>query len=141
MQNFKQVLEVMKRDYKENNFCTVASIATAFDWSAGKAHRLMKKHGRPHRSGPSWYGFQRALEDAAQKAERDIEWMDFEGVTINRFRKAHPTGVYIIAVHRHVLTLRDGEFQDWTEDTAGKRKIRACFTDDKGHWFGVAKIN
>lgn len=140
MQSYQQVLRVMKCDYNENNFCTVASIATAFNWSAGKAHRLMKKHGRPHRRGPSWYGFQRALEDAAQKAERDIEWLGFVGVTINQFRKSHPTGTYIIAVNAHVLTLKDGEFEDWTERTAGKRKIRACFSNE-GRMFGVAKIN
>lgn len=137
MQSFEQVKEVMQRDYKENNFCTVVAIACAFNWSAGKAHRLMKKHGRPHRKGPTWREFTRAVEAAGEKAGRDVKFTRaFDGLTINRFRKERPTGTYIIGVRGHALCLKDGEFMDWTADTAGRRKIIGTMSAG-----GVAIIN
>jgi hypothetical protein len=123
-QTFEAVQAVMRGPYKENNFCTVAAIACAFNWSAGKAHRHMAKHGRPRRGGPSWYGFREAVEAAGRKAEREVTFTRaFDGMTISRFRKEHPRGTYIIGVNGHALCLKDGEFMDWTAQTAGRRKI------------------
>jgi len=137
MQSFEQVKEVMQRDYKENNFCTVVAIACAFNWSAGKAHRLMKKHGRPHRKGPSWRDFKKAVEAAGEKAGREVTFTrQFDGLTINRLRKERPNGTYIVGVRGHALCLKDGEFMDWTADTAGRRKIIGSMSGG-----GVAIIN
>ena len=137
MQSFEQVKEVMQRDYKENNFCTVVAIACAFNWSAGKAHRLMKKHGRQHRKGPKWYCFKEAVEAAGKKAGREVKFThQFDGLTINRVRKECPTGTYIIGVRGHALCLKDGEFMDWTADTAGRRKVIGYMSGG-----GVAIIN
>lgn len=125
-QNYQHVRTIMtsRSGYNEHNFCTVVSIACAFNWSAGKAHRLLAKHGRQHRKGPSWEVYSRALEDAGKKAGRSVSYLqDFNGMTISRFAKEHPAGTYIIAVKGHVICLKDGEFQDWTADTAGRRKI------------------
>ena len=137
MQSFEQVKEVMQRDYKENNFCTVVAIACAFNWSAGKAHRLMKKHGRQHRKGPKWHRFKEAVEAAGEKAGREVKFTrQFDGLTINRVRKECPTGTYIIGVRGHALCLKDGEFMDWTADTAGRRKVISHMSAG-----GVAIIN
>lgn len=125
-QNYEHVREIMRSrsGYNENNFCTVVSIACAFNWSAGKAHRLLAKHGRPHRKGPKWTDYTLALQEAAEKEGRSVSFFkNFNGMTINRFAKEHPTGTFIIAVKGHVICLKDGEFQDWTADTAGRRKI------------------
>lgn len=125
-QNYEHVREIMRSrsGYNETNFCTVVSIACAFNWSAGKAHRLLAKHGRPHRRGPKWTDYSMALEEACKKEGRSVSYLkDFNGMTINRFAKEHPTGTFIIAVKGHVICLKDGEFQDWTANTAGRRKI------------------
>lgn len=123
-QNYEHVRYIMQNDYNEHNFCTVVSIATAFNWSAGKAHRLLKKHGRSHRSGPAWSQYSQALEEACHKEGRALElFREFNGMTINRFTKEHPKGTWILAVKGHVICLKDGELQDWTADTAGRRKI------------------
>ena len=125
-QNYEHARMILKSfsGYNDTNFCTVVSIACAFNWSAGKAHRLLAKHGRPHRRGPSWEAYSRALEEACKKSGRSLSYLkDFNGMTINRFAKEHPTGTYMIAVKGHVICLKDGEFQDWTADTAGRRKI------------------
>ena len=137
MQSFQQVKEVMQGDYKERGFCTVVAIACAFDWSAGKAHRLLKKHGRPNRNGPTWRDFTRAVEAAGEIASREVKFThQFDGITINRLRKLRPTGTYIVGVRGHALCLKDGEFMDWTADTAGRRKIIGCMSAG-----GVAIIN
>lgn len=125
-QNYEHVRMIMRSHsgYNENNFCTVVSIATAFNWSAGKAHRLLAKHGRQHRKGPRWDQYSMALEEAGKKEGRSITLFNhFNGMTIGRFAKEHPTGTWIIAVKGHVICLKDGIFQDWTADTAGRRKI------------------
>ena len=125
-QNYEHVRMIMRSQsgYNETNFCTVVSIACAFNWSAGKAHRLLAKHGRPHRRGPKWTDYTLALQEAAEKAGRSVSFFNnFNGMTINRFAKEHPTGTFIIAVKGHVICLKDGEFQDWTANTAGRRKI------------------
>lgn len=125
-QNYEHVRMILssRSGYNETNFCTIVSIATAFNWSAGKAHRLMTKHGRPHRRGPSWDKYSMALEEACKKSGRSVSYhKDFNGMTIGRFAKEHPKGTWIIAVMGHVITLIDGEFQDWTAKTAGRRKI------------------
>ena len=125
-QNYEHVRMIMRSQsgYNETHFCTVVSIACAFNWSAGKAHRLLAKHGRPHRRGPKWTDYTLALQEAAEKAGRSVSFFNnFNGMTINRFAKEHPTGTFIIAVKGHVICLKDGEFQDWTANTAGRRKI------------------
>lgn len=145
-QNYEHVRMIMRSQsgYNENNFCTVVSIATAFNWSAGKAHRLLAKHGRPHRRGPSWGSFRKAVEEAAEKAGRDVQFLGaYDGMTISRFCKENTTGTYIVAVKGHVLTVIDGVMQDWTADTAGRRKIayRSGFNSSKYEGaYGVARI-
>lgn len=140
-QNYEHVRYIMRNDYNEHNFCTVVAIATAFNWSAGKAHRHLTKHGRPHRRGPAWSDFRKAVEAAAEKAGREVNFTsDFDGMTINRFCKERQTGTYIIAVKGHTLTVIDGVMQDWTADTAGLRKIAYRSGFGSGAFGGVAKI-
>ena len=64
----------MRVRYNEHNFCTVAAIATAFNWSAGKAHRLLAKHGRPHRGGPKWANYTTAVMEACVFGIPDEQW-------------------------------------------------------------------
>jgi hypothetical protein len=125
-QNYQHVRMIMtsKSGYNETNFCTVAAIATAFNWSAGKAHRLLAKHGRPHRSGPKWANYTTAVMEACVKAGKDWTFTDaYDGMTIGRFCKENPKGTFIVSVKAHTLTIIDGVMQDWTADTAGRRKI------------------
>ena len=144
-QNYEHVRMIMKSPsgYNENNFCTVVAIATAFNWSAGKAHRLLAKHGRNHRKGPKCSGFTPALIEAAGKAGRSIEFTkEFDGVTINRFTKQNTKGTWVLLVRGHTLTVIDGVIQDWTADTAQRRKIATStwFTQDGKNIGGAARI-
>lgn len=140
-QSYMEAREILRDNYRDTNFCTVVALATAFNWSAGKAHRHMAKHGRPHRRGPAWSDFRKAVEAAAEKAGREVQFTsDFDGMTINRFCKERRTGTYIIAVKGHTLTIIDGVMQDWTADTAGRRKIAYRSGFGSGAFGGVARI-
>ena len=144
-QNYEHVRMIMKSQsgYNEHNFCTVVSIACAFNWSAGKAHRLLAKHGRTHRRGPDWTAYSAALREAASKEGKSLSfYFQHNGTTINRFIKEHPTGTWIIAVKGHVIAVKDGEAMDWTANTAGRRKIgyRSGMTDTQRLDFGVCRI-
>jgi hypothetical protein len=142
-QTFENVHEVMTGAYKENNFCTVVSLAVAFNWSAGKAHRHMAKYGRKYRRGPEWDQYTKALLDAAESEGKTVVFSrDWNGVTLNKFVKAHPKGTWFICVKGHITVLIDGKLHDWTEDTAGKRKIayRSAFEMNGKYDYGIAKI-
>jgi hypothetical protein len=141
-QNYQHVRHIMLNDYKDYNFCSVVAVATAFNISAGRAHRLLAKKGRVNRRGPEWSWLTDVIREEAKRHGKYASFTkDWDGVTINQFKKAHPTGTWILAVKGHVLTLKDGEFQDWTADTAGRRKIgyRSAFHMD-GQAFGVCYI-
>jgi hypothetical protein len=122
-QSFTEIKSVMFNDYNERGFCTVAAIAMAMDWSAGKAHRYMKRFGRPNRCGPSAYAFHNAVEGLKEHGVTLHHIASAEGMTLNRFCKEWDVGTYIVMVYGHALTVIDGVPQDWTADTAMRRKI------------------
>lgn len=141
-QTYEDARGVLTRDYKDRGFCSVIAVATAFNISAGRAHRLLAKKGRRNGRGPEWSWLTDVIREEAQRHGKHASFTeDWDGTTINQFKKAHPTGTWILAVKSHVLTLKDGEFQDWTARTAGRRKIgyRSGFNMD-GRDFGVCYI-
>ena len=127
-QDFKELQAVAQGAYNENGFCTVAALALCLDWSFGKAHRHMKKHGRLNRRGMHWTVWLPALKDAATKAGKDVKRVQqYDGLTLNRFCKQRVKGTFYVKVNRHALCIRDGIIHDWTADTAGRRKIQMLF--------------
>ena len=142
-QNYEHARMILKSPsgYRDTNFCTVIAVATAFNWSAGKAHRLLAKHGRPHRRGPSWTNFRNVVEEACEKAGKRTRYTDaYDGKTIGRFCKENPRGTFIVAVKGHTLAVIDGVMQDWTADTAGRRKIAYRSGFGQGASYGVVEI-
>lgn len=116
-QSFEQCKEQVSR-YRENGCCTVIALANTMDWSFGKAHRFMAKHGREHGRGMAMY----QISAVMTKLGKDRE-IAYKGMTINRFVKDHPKGSYYVLVRGHALAVVDGIVQDWTGDTAQRRKI------------------
>jgi hypothetical protein len=114
--------------YRENGCCTVVALACTMDWSFGKAHRHMAKHGRKNRQGMRMSVWLPALREAAEKEGKTISHVDFAtGMTINRFAKTYRKGTFYVRVNGHALAIVDGVMQDWTANTAGRRKILNCF--------------
>jgi len=120
-QTFEQCKEQVSR-YRENGCCTVIALANTMDWSFGKAHRYMRKFGRRDRKGMSTADIVIALG----RLEKTFS-SDCNGMTINRFVKSHPKGSYYVLVRGHALAVVDGTVQDWTGDTAQRRKVLGYF--------------
>lgn len=131
MQTYDQLMPVMGA-YREHNCCTVVALACTLDWSFGKAHRHMAKHGRESRKGMRIQDWLPALREAALQDGKKVQRIDdAAGMTINRFVKTHPSGTYYIRVRAHALAVVDGQIQDWTAGTAQRRKILDCFVITK----------
>ena len=137
-QNFKELRQVGLNDYKDKNFCTVAALACTLDWSFGKAHRWMARHaGRTNGRGVYLRDWLPAIKMAARAEGKRFETYDgircqtYTGLpttmTLNRFCKEHPRGIYYVQVNGHVLAIVDGAMLDWTAETAGRRKIQNCY--------------
>jgi hypothetical protein len=133
-QNFKDLANTAVVNYKDTNFCTVAALAMTLDWSYGKAHRWMSKHGnRFHRRGMYIMAWRPAIEGAAKSVGKRFFEGDYHlrgdgrAMTLSRFCKEHPTGTYYVQVNRHAVAIVDGVMHDWTADTAGRRKIITSF--------------
>lgn len=118
-------LERVAEAYREKNDCTVKAIAAACGVSYGKAHRTLAKLGRQRGRGASLMMIHRAVDavmGTATDYHHTYKGSDI-GLTLNRFRKAHPTGSYIICSRGHAMAVVEGELIDWTADTAGRRKV------------------
>ncbi|UCD25349.1 MAG: hypothetical protein JSW51_05375 [Gemmatimonadota bacterium] len=118
-------LERVAEKYGELNDCTVKAIAAACGVSYGKAHRTLTKLGRLRRRGATVTQINAALDAIMGTDTNVIESYRGSsiGLTLNRFRKAHPTGSYIICSRGHAMAVVEGELIDWTADTAGRRKV------------------
>lgn len=134
-QSFKELATVGTVNYKDRNFCTVAALACTLDWSFGKAHRHMAKHGRKNGHGMYESDWAPAIAEAAIKAGkrfvpyRDIYTAQFSanGKTLKRFCKDNPKGTFYVKVRGHAVAIVDGVMHDWTADTAGRRKIISAY--------------
>ena len=124
MQTYSEARDVLKDQYKDNNFCAVISLATAFDWSAGKAHRLLKKKGREHGRGTPMGVILSAMNTALEmtnKKSKMESYFKHERPTISQFCRMHKKGIYIVTVAGHILTVKDGVPQDWIDTTRRHR--------------------
>lgn len=127
-QNYSDKMRETIAQYKENNCCTVLALACSLDWSFGKAHRHMAKHGRKNRQGATLTQVIPALANAVEKSNKQMHRIESaEGLTIGRFARENPKGVFYVLVNRHALAIVDGVMQDWTANTAGRRKILNCY--------------
>ncbi len=127
-QNYSDKMRETIAQYKENKCCTVLALACSLDWSFGKAHRHMAKHGRKNRQGATLMQVIPALANAVEKSNKQMHRIESaEGLTIGRFARENPKGVFYVLVNRHALAIVDGVMQDWTANTAGRRKILNCY--------------
>ena len=133
-QSFKDLALVATVNYKDRGFCTVAALAMTLDWSFGKAHRWMAKHGnRKHGHGMYIMAWRPAIEAAARSVGKVFVEGDYHrredgrAMTLSRFCKEYPKGTFYVQVNRHAVAIVDGVMHDWTADTAGRRKIITSF--------------
>ena len=133
-QDFKDLANTAVVNYKDGNFCTVAALAMTLDWSFGKAHRWMAKHGK-RKTGRGMYimAWRPCIEMAARSVGKRFIQGDYHtlddgrSMTLKRFCKEYPTGTYYVQVNAHAVAIVNGVMHDWTAETAGRRKIITSF--------------
>lgn len=113
-----------REGYNETDDCTVIAVAIAGKVSYDMAHAVLKKCGRKDRDGASVRAVSAALRSmGAEDIELDIEKLRMKnkgvGLTPNNILKVlSKYKNYIAFTHNHVLAIRKGVVEDWTD---GKR--------------------
>lgn len=98
------------RSPDNRNDCSVIALAYAFDIPYQKAYDLCKKAGRIHNKG---FDLSDVLKVGWRKKSRQflgrrVGYHKRPRMTVGRFQKRHPEGIYIIRVGGHIFTMIDG---------------------------------
>ena len=113
-----------REPYNETDDCTVVAVAIAGKVSYDMAHSVMKKCGRKDRSGASVRTVSAALASiGAEEIKLRVMELEYKnkgvGLTPNNIVKVlSKYRTYIAYTVNHVLTIRKGVVEDWTD---GKR--------------------
>jgi len=99
------------RYWFERNDCSVIAFAYAFELPYLKAHEICAEAGRKDCHG---FCLRHVLKVSKHKKSRQmfgrrIGYHDRPGMTVGRFQKKHPKGIYIIRVGHHIFTMIDGK--------------------------------
>lgn len=117
--NFNKAMEYSK-SFNESNDCTVKAIAIACDVSYPVAHKALKEQRRVNRRGAFFFQQKDALESLGFKME-PVQLQAKTVVTLGREAETLK-GSYMVYVKGHVLAVRRGKVEDWTEGRRHKIK-------------------
>lgn len=146
MQQFSD-LQTQSERYRETYYrngrkvsadCTVKALAGCFNLSYGKAHRTMRKAGRADRCGANILTISKGIATITGETLDTVKnemLGSFKGkskVTLNRFCRENPKGIFYACTTDHAICIRDGQLIDWTADTAGRRKIQYIYKVKRG---------
>lgn len=99
------------RYWFERNDCSVIAFAYAFDIPYLRAHGMCAEAGRKDCHG---FSLHHVLKVSVHKKSKQLlgRRVGYHGrpkMTVGRFQKKHPEGIYIIRVGRHIFTMIDGK--------------------------------
>lgn len=103
-----------KSHLNERADCSVRALARGLGVSYDEAHLMCEKKGRKRGGGFSLspvFGITAKKKSRQFKGHR-IGYNRPKPITVERFARLHPTGTFIICVHRHYLNLLDGKLFD-----------------------------
>ena len=95
------------RCWREDNDCSVKSIAIALDICYAEAWYACRKAGRQYRKGMNLEQIFKAIKSL----NRDIVPLDFQG-DIVKFMQYYPTGSFIFEIHNHIMSYKNGVLHD-----------------------------
>lgn len=95
------------RCWREDNDCSVKSIAIALDICYAESWYACRKAGRKYREGMKLDEIFRAIKSK----NKDIVELDFQGDII-KFMQYYPTGSFIFDIGKHIMTYKDGVLHD-----------------------------
>lgn len=110
--------ELWSRYYREDNDCSVKAVAIACDVPYKLAKDTLESVGaRRPRSGANLYGILAAIAKLGF-VTNEIEGqrpLKFGGTISTLTDKLPKRGMYIALVRNHILTVKNGKIEDWTE--------------------------
>ena len=111
--DIQKLYHVAEKHYKDNSYCTVAALALATGVVYGVAYKKMESLGRKHGKGSPRSRTYKALEEMGYDYEPVL---DIKFTTVKQLAKQLPKkGTFLAHISRHVLTVRDGIVEDWSE--------------------------
>ena len=113
--DYKQISKT-KEFQNDNNCCVPIAFSIAFDVPFKKMQKEFFKLGRRRYRGTYSYIWLPYLEKCGKIYNKEVRRVKkYKGMTVNNFYEFYPSGVYIVGVSGHLLTIVDGVAEDWTE--------------------------
>ena len=104
---------IKANEARENNDCGVKAVAIACDVAYIVAKKALEKQGRIARKGASLGSILDAFKALGFKAERvELKAKTVTGLESDPTVKA---GHYVALVRGHILAIKNGSVEDWTE--------------------------
>jgi hypothetical protein len=114
--NYKKAQRI-SAEIGEDNDCAVKAVAIACDVPYRMAHSLLKSEGRRNKRGTKTYMIHRAIKGLGFKMT-EVEGqapLKFGGTVTTLTTKVPRTGIYLAYTATHVLIVKNGKVEDWTE--------------------------
>lgn len=115
--------KTLSTSMNERSDCSVKAVAIACDVAYKVAHKALANSGRRDREGVPMFKIKHALDllgyrlDGIMVAAKTVASIPKD--------KAFSDGFFMVVVSRHVLAVKDGKVEDWTD---GRRnRIQAAF--------------
>lgn len=112
--------------YRDTNNCTVRALCDVFGVHLITAYEHMAKHGRPHRSGPTWSRWKRAAKAMAKQKGYYMRTLSrltsrrlYGATIVTAQRKIKPHQRLVINQRGHTMGWANSHTNDWA---AGRRK-------------------
>ena len=122
MHKYRQ-LEKAAAERGEHNDCAVKALALATGHCYNVAQVALQLEGRKDKCGTypaqTW-----AATEALGFKTREVwnAWESERGMTVRTVGQQFPKGTFYVHVAGHILTMRDGEVEDWTRGS--RRKVK-----------------
>lgn len=108
------------RSVSDKNNCTVRALSHCLNIPEFKAYNIVKSSGRKDREG--WYSH-RVIEEANKLDDfMFIEINLKEPITIGKFRKSNPVGIFYVSVNAHALAIVNGSYKEGFR----RNKMKIC---------------
>lgn len=108
--NFATAAQISAQ-YGERNDCAVKAVAIATGTDYRTVHALMKKHGRRDRKGTPVPITFKVLKELGFKTVA----VPPKARTVKTIAPTLTGGAYLVRTAGHILAVRDGKAEDWTE--------------------------
>lgn len=122
--DYSSMVEIA-RSLGEKNDCAVKAIAIATGTPYAEVHAELTRQGRKRRSGTYFHQTEGAVKNLGFELQRVM----VRSATVRTIARELKTGTYLVRVHRHILCLKEGKVEDWSEGRL--HRVKAVYRINK----------